>query len=88
LYIEQNGPFTGEAKTMDFFYFIKEKYRRLYHHNPVVGWSITVASLIVTFVLILALAPLILEFIAILILIMLVVAALYWVATKTGFIEE
>ncbi|MEQ8175281.1 MAG: hypothetical protein ABRQ26_09465 [Syntrophomonadaceae bacterium] len=73
---------------MDFFYFIKDKYRRLHHHNPVIGWAITVASLVVAFVVILALAPLILEFIAILILIMLVVAALYWVATKTGFIEE
>lgn len=73
---------------MEFFYFIKDKYRRLHHHNPAVAWAITVASLILAFVLILALAPLILEFIAILILIMLVIAALYWVATKTGFIEE
>ena len=73
---------------MDFFYFIKDKYRRLYHRNPVTGWSITVATLIVAFVVIMALAPLILEFIAILLLVMLAVAALYWVATKTGFIEE
>lgn len=73
---------------MEFFYYIKNKYRRLHHNNPVIGWAISVASLILAFVVILALAPLILEFIAILILLMLVGAALYWVASKTGFIEE
>lgn len=73
---------------MEFFHFLKEKYRRLHYHNPAVAWGITVASLILAFVVVLTLAPLILEFLAILILLMLVGAALYWIAGKIGFIEE
>lgn len=73
---------------MDFYRSFKYYCRRLHHRNPVFGLALGFALLVLAFMVVITLAPLILEFLAVLILLMLVGGAIYWIAAKTGFIEE